>query len=41
MKKYNIHYVLVKYLGFTIEQLREMSEYEMIILYKNIIKQIK
>ena len=38
-EKYNKYYVLLKN-GFCVEQLNEMSEFEMDMLYNEILKQI-
>ena len=41
MEKLNKYYVLVKYGNFCVEQLNEMSELEMHMIYEEIIKKIK
>lgn len=41
MKKLNKYYILIKYGNFCVEQLNEMSELEMDMMYNEIIKKIK
>jgi hypothetical protein len=41
IEKFNKYYVLLKYGNFCLEQLNEMSEVEMHMMYDEIIKKIK
>jgi hypothetical protein len=40
MEKYNNYYILIKYGNFCVEQLQEMSEYEINEMAKEIKKQL-